>query len=57
MTTTMINSEDDPVGYAAAVVKEAITCQRAECTPEDHSKFVTRNMEIASEVISDQPRW
>ena len=56
MSTITINSEDDPVGYAAAVVREAVTCQRAECTPQDHIKFVEANMVIASEATRDQPR-
>lgn len=50
------DSEKDPVGFLADVIKETLNCNRAECTPQEHSQFVTRNMEIAQEVVSDQPR-
>lgn len=39
----------EPVELAAAVIREAITCERTECTPEDHQRFVADNMQIASE--------
>ncbi|MCX4538349.1 hypothetical protein [Streptomyces sp. NBC_01669] len=39
----------EAVELAAAVIREAITCERTECTPEDHQRFVSENMQIASE--------
>ncbi|MZE55031.1 hypothetical protein GTY86_27890 [Streptomyces sp. SID5770] len=41
--------EREPVQLAADVIREAVTCDRAECTPSDHLRYVTENMRIASE--------
>lgn len=29
------------------VVREVLACDRAECTPEDHQRFVSENFRIA----------
>lgn len=39
----------EPVQLAAEVIREAVTCERQQCTPEDHHRFVTENMRIAAE--------
>ncbi|MCX4970831.1 hypothetical protein OHA98_40020 [Streptomyces sp. NBC_00654] len=33
----------------AGVIRETVTCDGAECTPDDHHRFVTENMRIAVE--------
>lgn len=38
---------NNPVEFAAYVVREALTCDRPQCTPEDHSRFVSENLRIA----------
>lgn len=43
-------NDRDPAEYMAAVIREAVTCERAECTPDEHHRFVTENMQIAQEV-------
>ena len=35
----------------AEVVREAITCDRPECTPEQHAQFVTDNLRVAQEEV------
>ncbi|WP_399553839.1 hypothetical protein OG473_39905 (plasmid) [Streptomyces anulatus] len=39
----------EPVELAAQVIREAVTCERQQCTPEQHHRFVTENMRIAAE--------
>ncbi|WP_331759927.1 hypothetical protein OG422_31230 (plasmid) [Streptomyces sp. NBC_01525] len=41
----------EPVQLAADAIREAITCDRAECTPQQHEKFVAENFQIAAERI------
>jgi hypothetical protein len=41
----------EPVQLAADVIREAVTCERAECTPEEHVRFVEENLQIAAEQI------
>ncbi|MFB7598380.1 hypothetical protein [Streptomyces sp. NPDC056160] len=41
----------EPVQLAAEVIREAVTCERSQCTPDDHLRFVTENMQIAAEQI------
>lgn len=43
----------EPVQLAADVIREAVTCEREQCTPEDHQRFVAENMRIASEQINN----
>ncbi|MDX2802704.1 hypothetical protein [Streptomyces scabiei] len=42
----------EAIQLAADVIREAVTCERAECTPADHHRFVTENMQIAAEKIN-----
>lgn len=42
----------EPVELAAQVIREAVTCERQQCTPEQHVRFVAENMRIASEQIN-----
>ncbi|MET9051215.1 hypothetical protein ABZW50_08685 [Streptomyces bacillaris] len=44
----MIDAQE-PIDLAAQVIREAVTCERQECTPEQHHRFVTENMQIAAE--------
>ncbi|MEU0354940.1 hypothetical protein [Streptomyces cyaneofuscatus] len=44
----MIDAQE-PVELAAHVIREAVTCERQQCTPEQHHRFVTENMRIAAE--------
>ncbi|MFJ4887805.1 hypothetical protein [Streptomyces sp. NPDC088731] len=43
----------EPVQLAADVIREAVTCEREQCLPEDHQRFVVENMRIASERIKN----
>ncbi|MGW4855334.1 hypothetical protein ACWEPZ_29330 [Streptomyces sp. NPDC004288] len=45
--------EREPVQLAADVIREAVTCDRAECTPGQHIRFVEDNMRIASEMTAE----
>ena len=47
---------DNPVEFAANVIREALTCDRPQCTPEDHAKFVTDNMRIAHNDMTTNTR-
>ncbi|MEU0705384.1 hypothetical protein ABZ513_31860 [Streptomyces bacillaris] len=38
----------EPVQLAADVIREAVTCEREQCTPEQHARFVAENMRIAA---------
>jgi hypothetical protein len=42
----------EPVQAMADVIREAVTCERQECTPGDHQRFVTENLRISSEQIN-----
>lgn len=42
-----------PVQVVAEVIREAVTCERQECTPEQHQRFVAENMQIASKQINN----
>ncbi|MFG2876294.1 hypothetical protein ACGFYU_15050 [Streptomyces sp. NPDC048337] len=44
----------EPVQLAAEVIREAITCDRPQCTPDDHHRFVIENMQIAHRLITKQ---
>ncbi|MFJ3699531.1 hypothetical protein ACIPW9_36315 [Streptomyces sp. NPDC090052] len=44
----MASTNREPVQLAADVIREAVNCERAECTPEDHHRLVVENMKIAS---------
>ncbi|WP_158734451.1 MULTISPECIES: hypothetical protein [unclassified Streptomyces] len=47
-------ADRDPVQLAADVIREAVTCDRSQCTPDDHQRYVTENMQIAHQRISEQ---
>lgn len=51
-----IHVADDPVGYAAAAIREVITCNRQECTdfPRQHIDFAERCLETARDVINGE---
>lgn len=42
-----------PIDLVVSVVREALTCDRAECTPDDHAKFVDENFRIAHAEINE----
>lgn len=44
----------EPVELAAHVIREAVTCERAECTPQDHTRYVTDNMQIAMDRTNEE---
>lgn len=46
----------EPVQLAADVIREAVTCDRDQCTPDDHLRFVTENMKIAARQIDGTDR-
>ena len=43
----------DAVQLAADVIREAVTCDRTECTPDQHHQFVTENLQIAADQVND----
>lgn len=43
----------EPMQLAADVIREAVTCDREQCMPEDHQRFVADNLRIASEQINN----
>ncbi|MGW1980735.1 hypothetical protein [Streptomyces sp. NPDC001889] len=43
----------EPVQLAADVIREAVTCDRQECTPDQHHRFVTENMRIAARLTTN----
>ena len=45
----------EPVRLVADVIREAVTCERTECRPEDHTKFVSENLRIAAAQINREP--
>lgn len=44
----------EPVQLVADVIREAVTCDRPQCTPDDHHRFVTENMRIAADETRKQ---
>lgn len=42
----------EPVQLVAEVIREAVTCDRPQCTPESHSRFVSDNLQIAADRIN-----
>lgn len=44
----------EPVQLAADVIREAVTCDRPQCTPDDHHRYVSDNMQIAREMTTEQ---
>ncbi|MEU9095922.1 hypothetical protein [Streptomyces sp. NPDC048428] len=48
--------DQTPVQFVADVIREAVTCEREQCTPEDHERFVTENLRIAAGQINLQHR-
>ncbi|WP_461712329.1 hypothetical protein [Streptomyces sp. DSM 41013] len=49
----MAEACDDPVRFAADVIREAVTCDRDQCRPDDHVRFVSENMEIAARYVGE----
>lgn len=51
-----IDPRDDPVGYAAAVVREAITCEGPGCSdsPQAHADYADSGLSRATDVINDK---
>ncbi|MEU6016992.1 hypothetical protein ABZ826_23955 [Streptomyces sp. NPDC047515] len=43
----------EPAQLVADVIREAVTCNREQCTPEDHQRFVAENLRIATERIKN----
>jgi hypothetical protein len=46
----------DAVQLAADVIREAVTCDRTECTPDQHHQFVTENLQIAADQVNASQR-
>jgi len=40
---------DSPAAFLAKVIREAVECDRPECLPEQHTRFVAENLAIARE--------
>lgn len=47
-------TDREPVQLAADVIREAVTCDRAQCTPDDHYRFITENLRIAADKTNAQ---
>lgn len=45
--------ERDPVQRMAQVIREAVTCDRAACTPGDHARFVEENLILAAKDVQN----
>lgn len=43
----------EPAQFMADVIREAVTCERQECTPEQHQRFVTENLQLAAKQINN----
>lgn len=43
----------EPVQLMADVIREAVTCERQQCTPEQHQRFVAENLQIAAKQINN----
>ncbi|GAB2966209.1 hypothetical protein [Streptomyces heilongjiangensis] len=43
----------EPVQLVADVIREAVTCDRVECTPEQHSRFISENLRLAAREINE----
>ncbi|MFI5987382.1 hypothetical protein ACIBEA_41765 [Streptomyces sp. NPDC051555] len=52
-----MSSPREPLELAADVIREAVTCDRGECTPDDHHRFVTENMTIAMARNRGEDDW
>lgn len=48
-----MSADREAVQLAADVIREAITCDREECTPDQHHRFVTENLQIAADRIRE----
>ncbi|MFF8366899.1 hypothetical protein ACF05F_33505 [Rhodococcus erythropolis] len=44
----------EAVQLAADAIREAVTCERPECTPDQHHRFVTENLRIAADLTRDE---
>lgn len=51
---TAVPTDREPVQLAADVIREAVTCDRAQCTPDDHYRFITENLRIAADKTNAQ---
>ncbi|MFZ3498744.1 hypothetical protein ACODT5_36950 [Streptomyces sp. 5.8] len=51
--TTVIDARE-PVQLAAEVIREAVTCDRPQCTPDDHHRFITANIQLAHRLTTEQ---
>lgn len=51
-----MDADREAVQLAADVIREAVTCDRAECTPDQHHRFVTENLRIAANKINAAQR-
>lgn len=40
---------DSPATFLAKVIREAVECDRPECLPEQHARYVAENLTIAQE--------
>lgn len=38
---------DSPAEFLAKVIREAVECDRPECLPDHHTRYVAENLEIA----------
>lgn len=47
-----MGADREAVQLAADVIREAVTCDRSECTPDQHHRFITENMQIAANKIN-----
>lgn len=43
----------EPLDFIVGVVREALECNRPQCTPEDHAKFVDENFRIAQAEMNE----
>lgn len=41
-----------PVQLVADAIREAVTCERAECTADQHVRFVAENLALAAKQIN-----
>jgi len=39
--------------FAAEVIREAVECDRPDCLPEQHTRFVEENLAIAADHIRE----
>ncbi|MEV6617313.1 hypothetical protein AB0N31_26365 [Streptomyces sp. NPDC051051] len=50
----MDRMDREPVQLAADVIREAVTCERSQCTEDQHHRFVTENLSLAAKQIRDE---